>query len=337
MSTITHDQRKRSSLFGPIVLIAIGLFFLFNQLNLLTDFHWGDVLRVWPLFLVFLGLNILVEQAPRPLGTLLSGVVALLAVAVFGYILLVGLPGTAGRDSQWEDWQTEDISFSADGVTSAVMNLQIGPPGANLYALEDSRDLIVGTVTYQSDLQFDTQSRGGQATVTLIPRDTETWVWRPEQWDDLGDEPRWDLGLNPNVPMSLDLIAAAGVSHLDLRGLTLQDLALELAASEVTVFLPDGDYDVGMETNAAATTMTLPADGQHTIELQVNAGSVTLNLPPGMEAQVKVDQALGGFDDQNGALQRVGTSDIWQTAGYQDSPNRITLNVHIVVGSVTMR
>lgn len=336
MSTITHDQRKRASLFGPIVLIAMGLFFLFNRLNPLTDFHWGDVLRLWPLFLVFLGLNILVEQAPRPLGTLLSGVVALLAVGVFGYILLVGLPGNIGTESHWEDWQTEDISFSADGVTSAVMNLQIGPPGANLYALEDSRELIVGTVTYQSDLQFDTHNRNGQATVTLIPRDTETWVWKPEQWDDLGEEPRWNLGLNPNVPMSLDLVAAAGVSHLDLRGLMLQDLALEVAASDMTVFLPGGDYDVDMETNAAATIMTLPANGEHTIELQVNAGSVTLNLPPGMEAQVKVDQALGGFDDQNGALQRVGTSNIWQTAGYEDSPNRITLNIHIAVGAVTM-
>jgi hypothetical protein len=46
---------------------------------------------------------------------------------------------------------------------------------------------------------------------------------------------------------------------------------------------------------------------------------------------------LGGFADQNGALQRVGTSNVWQTAGYEDSPNRITLNVHIAVGSVTMR
>lgn len=337
MSTITYDQRKRPSLFGPIVLIAIGLFFLFNQLNLLTDLHWGDVLRLWPLFLVFLGLNILVEQAPRPLGTLLSGFVALLAVAVFGYTLLVGLPGTIGRDSHWKDWQSEDISFSANGVTSAVMNLQIGPPGANLYALEDSRDLLAGTVTYQNNLQFDTQNKGGQATVTLIPRDMETWVWKPEQWDNLGDEQRWNLGLNPNVPMSLDLTAAAGVSHLDLRGLMLQDLALEVAASEVTVFLPGGDYDVHMATNAAATTMILPADGQHTIELQVNAGSVTLTLPPGMEAQVKVDQALGGFDDQNSALQRIGTSNIWQTAGYKNSPNRITLNIHIAVGAVTMR
>ena len=103
------------------------------------------------------------------------------------------------------------------------------------------------------------------------------------------------------------------------------------------------DMDLGAilrlheETNAAATTMTLPASGQHTIELSANAGSVTLNLPDGMEAQVKVDQALGGFDDQNGALQRVGTSNTWQTSGYENSTNRVTLIVHIAVGAVTLR
>jgi hypothetical protein len=337
MSTITHERRERPSLFGPIVLIAIGLFFLFNRLNPITDLHWGDVLRLWPLFLVFLGLNILVQQAPRPLGTILSGLVALLAVGVFGAVLLVGLPGSMWGRANLEGWQTEEISFAAGDVTSAVMNLEIGPPGANLYALEDSQDLIAGMVTYQNALQFDKRGGNGRATVTLAPQYAGTWVWAPERWDDLGDELRWDLGLNPNIPMSLALTANAGASDLDLRGLMLQDLSLKIAASDVTVFLPGGDYDSDIETNAASTTITLPQSGQHTIELRVTAGSVTLNLPEGMEARIEVDQALGSFDDQNHSLQRTGTDNIWQTNGYEDSADRITLKVHIAVGSVTVR
>ncbi len=57
MSQMTHRERRPNSLFGPIVLIAIGLFFLLNQTNMLTDLYWLDVLRLWPLLLVFLGLN----------------------------------------------------------------------------------------------------------------------------------------------------------------------------------------------------------------------------------------------------------------------------------------
>jgi hypothetical protein len=59
MSQITQRPERRSnSLFGPIVLIAIGLFFLFNRFNILTDLYWLDVLRLWPLLLIFLGLNL---------------------------------------------------------------------------------------------------------------------------------------------------------------------------------------------------------------------------------------------------------------------------------------
>jgi hypothetical protein len=216
------------------------------------------------------------------------------------------------------------------------MNLEIGPPGASLHALEDSRELIAGTVTYQNSLQFDKQGGNGRATITLAPRYGNTWFWSPDQWGDLSDDLRWNVGLNPRVPMSLALTANAGTSDLDLRGLTLQELSLKVSAGEMTVFLPDGDYDADLETNAAATTVTLPSSGQHNIELRVNAGSVSLDLPTGMEARVVVDQALGSFEAQNAALQRVGTENTWQTSGYEDSSNRVSLNVHIAVGSVTM-
>jgi hypothetical protein len=338
VSTITyHDHKQRHSLFGPIVLIAIGVFFLLNQVNPLTDLHWGDMLRLWPLFLVFLGLNILVQQAPRPAGTLLSGMVALLAVGVFGYILLVGLPGNTFRGVDVAGWERQDISYAYPGATSAVMDIEIGPPGAYLHALENSRDLIVGTVIARDGIVFDKQGGDGEVTVTLAPRNVGSWVWSPRQWEALDETERWDLGLNPDVPISLELTAAAGASDLDMRHLTLTDLSLEIAAGDVTAHLPGGEYDARIDTNAAAASLMLAESGRQNIELNVNAGSVTIDLPPGMEARVEVDRALGSFDAGNSALGQVGSSDVWQTSGYEDSGNRVLLQVNIAVGSVTIR
>lgn len=338
MSTLTHERRERPSLFGPVVLIAIGLFFLYSRLNPVTDLHWGDVIRLWPLFLIFLGLNILVQQAPRPIGALLSGLVALLAVGVFGYILIIGLPGSVFGAAFNGEWQTQEISYPAGDLNSAVLDIEIGPPGADMFALEDSRELIAGTVTYHDGLQFDKRGGDGMVTVTLAPRNNNGgWFWEPNQWDYLQDEARWNLGLNAGIPLSLDLTATAGISHLDLRDLLLQDLSLNVSAGELTLFLPGGNYDVDMKTNAAATTMTLPADGRHRIELSVNAGSVIIELPEGMEIRIELDQALGSFDNHSGRLQRVGTTNVWQTAGYEDSPDRVDLTLHIAVGSVTLQ
>lgn len=97
MSQMSRRERRHTSLFGPIALIAIGLFFLLNRLNPISDLYWLDVLRLWPLLLVFLGLNVLALQAPRPYDSLFSGGIALAAVVVFGFVLLHGL-GAAIRN-----------------------------------------------------------------------------------------------------------------------------------------------------------------------------------------------------------------------------------------------
>ena len=339
MSTTTEKQRRPPSLFGPIVLIAAGVFLLLHELNLVDDLYWGDLLRLWPLYLIFLGLNLLVLQAPRPLGSLLSGVIAAAAVVVAAYVLLAGLPGSIGGGINLSDWETEAISFAANGADAADMELTLGPPGANVYALEDSNDLIAGTVLHRNGVRFEQEAEDGRAMVTLAPRNEEGWMWLPELWrdDDRADVARWELGLSPDVPLSLSLTAAAGASRLDLRELTLEELSLDVAAGEATVFLPDGDYEAAIENNAAATTMTLPEAGEQTIELHVAAGSVEMELPAGMEARVEVDQALASFEEGNANLHRVGTSNVWQTDGYEESADRVTIIVDIAVGSVTLR
>lgn len=344
MSELSHDEGHRPSLFGPIVLIALGLFFLFGNLNLISDLHWFDLLRVWPLLLISLGLNILAQQAPRPYGVLLSGLVSLLAVLLFGYILIFGLEGTAlDRWSSRTDgaWETQPIAFAADRVETAVFDIAIGPPGADVNALEDSRNLIEGSVTSFVEPVFETRLSGGEARVKLASPEGDDWIFTPEHWRDYDDMPRWQLGLNPTIPTSLSLVAAAGSSYVDLSELTLRDLDFQAAAGEVELLLPDGDYDATLQTNAASSTITLPANGRHTLELQVNAGTVTLYLPPGMEARVEVKQSLGSFNSETIRLQRVSGTEqkdgVWETAGYDDSRHRVDLVVHIALGSVTLR
>lgn len=341
LKTEMRERRRPPSFFGPVLLIAAGVFLLLGELNLVANLHWGDLLRLWPLYLIFLGLNLLVLQAPRPLGTIFSALIALAAVGVAAFVLLLGLPGSIGGAIDLGAWQTEAISFPAGDVTSAVVDVAIGPPGADVYALEDSNDLIAGTVTYRDALRFDRDSEDGRATIRLARDDDGPLVWLPGPWRDGGDDGdgagRWDLGLSPDVPLSLSLRAAAGSSELDLRRLTLDDLSVEVAAGEVALSLPDGDYDAEIATSAGATAITLPREGEQQIEINVAAGSVELRLPAGMEARVEVDQAVGNFDNERADLQRVETSNVWQTPGYEESADRVTILVDVAVGSVTLR
>lgn len=339
MSHSVQNKQQSVSLFGPIVLMAIGLFFLFSRLNPIQDLYWLDALRLWPLWLILIGLNILALQAPRPYASIFSGIIALVAVLVFGAVLLNGLAGTPFRGRlQTGEWQTQPIHFSAEQVEKAVYDFVIGPPGADLYALEDSRDLLAGTITYQDDYLLETDVFGSEASIRLAPQNnSEEWVFLPDYWREFGETNRWQLGLNGNVPADLTLEAVAGRSQLDLSQLLLESLKLTISAGDIELLLPDGDYDTDIVTNASTIEISLPANGRQAINLEVNAGSVVLHLPADMALHVEVDRALGSFSSQNAGLQRVdGQDNVWETAGYAQAENQLDLNLHISVGSVSI-
>lgn len=345
MSTLTgvpEEKRHSRSLFGPIFLIGLGLYFLLSSLDYVSgNLHWFALLRLWPLMLVFIGLNIIAQQAPRPLDYFLSGLVSLIALLFFGYVLLFGLEGTAldrlGSVGDG-DWQSRAISLTADNVETAVVEIQTGPPGANLYALDDSPNLIEGTATYQDRLIFDTRINSGEANVRLALDETEHWVFSPNQWGNEAD--RWQVGLRAGVPLALTLGTSAGFAQFDLHGLTLTELELDVNAGEVKLFLPGGNYDGRYQVNAGSVEVNLPSTGRHAFDLQVNAGSVTLYLPESIAARIEVRQAMGAFNSDMVGLRRVVDNglegSVWQTADYEDGRNRIDLLINISMGSVAV-
>jgi len=339
MSQLTSRDRRPVSLFGPIVLIAIGLFFLFNQIHPTAHLYWLDVLRLWPLLLIFLGLNVLAVHAPRPYASFFSALVSVTAVLMFGYVLLNGLARTPFSSRLGTgNWQTEQIRFDAADVETAVYDITIGAPGADLHALDDSRDLVAGTIAYQDDYLFDTHVSSGKAVVRLAPKDSSSqWIFMPEFWREYGETNRWQLGLNQNVPATLTLDAIAGYSQLDLRGLLLRSLKLTASADDMDLLLPAGDYDAHLVINATTTEVSLPDEGHQTIDMEVNAGSATFHSPENVALHVEVERALGAFSADNIGLRRVEDQEnVWETADYAYAQNRVDLSLHINVGSVTI-
>ena len=55
-------RRRRGSLFGPLLLIALGIIFLLNNVNVLQGDVWNTILRLWPLILIVIGLDSLYQR-----------------------------------------------------------------------------------------------------------------------------------------------------------------------------------------------------------------------------------------------------------------------------------
>ena len=338
----SRPRRQPISLFGPIIVIALGLYFLARNMGFAPELHWGAALRFWPLFLVFAGLNIVARQLPRPLGTLGSAAISLLAVIVFGTVLFMAdqIPALQRYSGTEPTFQTETISFPASEVRTADIAIDFAIPSATLFALSDSVDLIAGEVSYQGELIFDHEVSQGKAVVNLgTNMDGDNWVeWlNPANWAD--NAPEWRLGLNPRIPTNLSLSFASGSVEADLRRLNLTGLTVDGSSGSAELMLPDGDYTMDYDLSSGSVALTLPERGRATLNIDGSSGSVTLLLPESMAMRVRVDGSSGSFDASS-RLEHIGDDDgteIWQTSGYATAEDRVDVELDMSSGSIEIR
>jgi len=341
-----EDGRSRSnpSLFGPILLIAVGGYFLLQNMGLLEHpaFYWELLWRLWPLALIFAGVNVLARQFPRPFGSLLSAVVSLAAVALFGGVLLFGPQMPLVNQLQGAepaDLKVDRVEFAGDGVTAADVEINFGLASASLFALEDSGKIIDGSISYLGQLSFDARQNGDKAIINLETRDGDVWFFiNPSNWFNFEQADQWQIGLNPNVKTDLRLNGGLGSLTLDLAAMDLSYLEVDGGAGSITAALPGGDYDGVIDIGAGSLKITLPADGRHTFDIDGGAGSMTFYLPPNMAARLELDSGVGGFNLEDGRFRQVSGRDedegVWITPGYEDAANRVNLRIDIGAGSV---
>jgi hypothetical protein len=339
-------RRRGRSVFGPVLLIAIGIFFLLANLNMLPALNWQAALRLWPLLLVFFGLNILVRQVPSPAGTLLSALVAIAAVALFGYVLLFAdqipivdrLGGIAlGAATR------EEISFPADDVDSASVALHMAAPHAEVRALEDSNDLIAGSVTHRGELLFDTAVSDGHAAIDLDTTGSNTlfsWV-DPTGWFDSASAEGWEIGLHPQAPMTLLLDLSSGSATMDLESLNLAELTVKGGSGAATVSLPNGEFDTIYDVGSGSVSLELPEDGRQHITVDGGSGSLRILVPASIEVRLMISDAGSGrlsVNDARFALveEEEDGAGSWETGGFPDSSERVELVIDVGSGSVTV-
>ncbi|GAB4280694.1 MAG: DUF5668 domain-containing protein [Candidatus Promineifilaceae bacterium] len=341
-----HGRKHGRSLFGPIMLIAVGVYFLLVNLGMVDQLYWDVALRFWPLILIFSGVNVIVRQFSQPVGTFLSALVALTAVSVFGYLLIVGenspIVQRFGAQNANVAYKSETISFTPEEVVeTAVVRLDFGAEGANLFALEDSSALIQGEVTYLGELRFDTEVDNGEADIYLDAQNGSAFWFNPANWAATGNGRAWEIGLNPRIPLDLRLDLSSGAAYLDLAKLTLNNLTIDASSGRSTLILPPGRYDVNLDASSGTMDVTLPDQGDIYWQIDASSGSIHVHLPQDMAA--RVDIALSGsgavrLDRARFSLVQGSEEDeeVWETADYGRAINRIEIIIDMSSGSFTI-
>lgn len=296
-------RRRRGSLVGPIILIAVGLFFLLSNLGLIAWNFWEAAARLWPLVLVAIGLDLLIGRR-----SWLGSALVLLATIILLVAGLVWLGGV-GRGLV-----THEVSQPLNGADRAEAHIAFGVGNLQLQALPASSSLLVeGTLEYDNGRERVEESftvEDGLANYAISAHS------QPGGLAFFGrSAPRtWELSLNRDTPVQLDIRTGVGQATLDLYQLNVTHL--------------------NIESGVGQTTVILPARGELTGTIQGGVGELVIEIPEGVAARINVETGLGSSQIL-GDYRQDGS--VYTSPGYETAEVRIDLELKAGIGQVTVR
>jgi len=195
-----------------VILIGLGVIWLLNNLGMLEWSVWEVIFRLWPVLLVAVGLDLLLGR--RSIwGSLLALVLTLAILAGVLWLFMVGM-GTGGA------FASEDVRQALDGATQAEVVIAPAVGTLHIEALSESANLIEGAICLGSGERTTPEFAVEGETATFTLR-SEGVTFGPfiGSWD---DQRGWDLGLNPDVPLQLEISLGVGQSDVDSAILILR-------------------------------------------------------------------------------------------------------------------
>jgi hypothetical protein len=329
-------RRGSRSLFAPVVLIAAGVFFLLDNLGVISGLNWEAAWRYWPLALIFIGLNVLAVQVRPPLGSALSATLGLAAVATFGYLLLSGATGATPGRSTARQTREESFRVPLEGIESAEIRVDLSNDPAEISAAGRG-ELISGSIFTTSGLDSQLEVDGGHARYE-VGEQAGGFSLNPADWFGDGSDQTWSFALSPAVPIDLTIDAGNGITTAELNELLLAGLAIDAGNGQLTAKLPDGDYDVNLDGGNGRVSLALPDEGTRQVYIDGGNGQIVLLLPNGVAARVEHngDENELRLDDR---FQRQGESgDVWnfQTNGYEAATDQVLFVIDSGNGAITI-
>jgi hypothetical protein len=270
-----EQKRKRVDLIGPVLLIVVGIILLLNVLGILEWSIWWTLLRLWPIFLIALGLELLLGRWSL-WGSILAVVLVLAVFAGALWLTTTDYLGTSGLTAQ-------EIRQPRGDATEAAVIIDPGVGILRIEALPESANLVEGEIHLLKgeEVVQEYSESGGKVMFEL--RNEAGQPWTPFGGG-LDERRVWELGLSPGAKLQLETSLGLGEIGLDLSDLALSVLETNMGVGVTRVVLPEeGPYQARIEGAVGVTTIVIP-EGL-AARLQVDTGIAARQLPDGYQGQ----------------------------------------------------
>jgi hypothetical protein len=322
------------SIFWPILLIGVGVVWLLANLGIIEGVNWRFLWRFWPVILVAIGLDIIFSRRAPILGAVLGlGTVALLV------LILVFAPSLGIVTST--ETITEQFNVPMGVAESAHLNLDLSVGPLTVDALSDSTQLLEAEITHIGNIRFVDQGEGKKNVSLMQEKGFDFSIF---EWPD--EDLSWVIGLSPNVPFSIELQSGVGESQLDLSGLQLTGLEVDLDVGRLDLKLPatDEGYSVVVKGSVGDVLIAIPSDVNINLDLDGDVGDFVIEIPDDAAVRLEADIDVGAIHLPSSlkrlsgdADELIGESGVWETSGYDGAEYQITIEFNGGVGDLSIR
>ncbi|MBD1392746.1 LiaI-LiaF-like domain-containing protein [Mucilaginibacter glaciei] len=317
---------KSEKIMPGLILVGIGALFLLHNYNVI-NFHWGNIFRLWPIFLIMGGVNLVLAQNRSAWATVLK-----ITVVIGGFALLVLVPNNQryfwnNHNGNWNfsdhdtdgdnDDDNEDSSNAKKGIikvegsstynqpyvataTSAILNIS---GGGTVYTLKDSTSQLFSAVTkeFNNKFQFEHSTEGNVPVLGLHMRkqNGNNFNWDSDNTNSA------DIKLNTRPEWDMNVEAGATKLDFDLSKFKVRKLKISggAASFDIKMGQPLATTNVDVSTGVSEVHIAVPTDAA--VRIESNSGLSSTNYD--------------GFT-KNGD----GT---YQTANFNTAPNKMYIHM----------
>jgi hypothetical protein len=229
------------------------------------------------------------------------------------FLILLGLWVLWGVLSGPRSFETEEATIPLEGAGEARVHIGHGAGRLRVSGGAGPGELLSGT--FGGGLEQKVKREGNVLDVKLSVRVSGAhfafpWMWGPGRTLD------WEVSLNEDIPLSLNLETGASDTRVDLTDLRVTDLRLQ--------------------TGASSSEITLPASAGHTkAVIRSGAASVKVRVPDGVAAHIKAGGGIADIQVKKSRFPRVGG--VYQSEDYATAENKVDIDIETGVGSISVR
>ena len=305
------DRRRPKPPLFALLLVVAGVVLLLQNLDVIGWGFWLEIWRFWPVLLVAVGVNIMLGRRLPWLAT------AIVVALVCGSAVWAALLAESGRDTVVA--RTSKVLGETNRLDMAV---DIGFGSLTIDSLpSDSPNLVEWSLEAPCGGAATSFTRHGDAATLDVTMDPGSFAC---QWG-----ARWRVSLSRVPEVYIDLDAGAATIDLDLTDLRVPMLKVVAGAASVNIQMPasGGNVEAFIVAGAADIEVRIP-DG---VAARIVNGSALSSFEvssrfPSLEGSVPIGDTIMRRDPGN----------IFQSPGYREAENRISIVFDVGVSSVSV-